>query len=50
MIDLEITMEFDWDKANIDKNFKKHGISIKEAEELFLNQNILFLEDIAFTS
>ncbi|OGK08685.1 hypothetical protein A2767_01290 [Candidatus Roizmanbacteria bacterium RIFCSPHIGHO2_01_FULL_35_10] len=46
MIDFGKIIEFEWDEANIDKSFKKHGITIKEAEELFLDQNILFLEDI----
>lgn len=36
---------FDWDKGNKDKNFKKHGISNEEAEEVFLNEPVTF-EDL----
>lgn len=36
---------FDWDKGNKDKNFKKHGISNEEAEEVFLNEPITY-EDL----
>lgn len=30
-------VEFEWDKGNIGKNFKKHGITDKESEEVFKN-------------
>lgn len=36
---------FDWDKGNKDKNFKKHGISNEEAEEVFLNEPVTY-EDL----
>lgn len=36
---------FDWDKGNRDKNFKKHGITNEEAEEVFLNQPLTY-EDL----
>lgn len=39
-------IKFEWDKGNLDKNYRKHGISVKESEELFLNENILFNDDI----
>ena len=29
---------FEWDKGNIDKNFKKHKVGDKEAEEIFRNE------------
>lgn len=35
-------IEFEWDRGNIDKNFKKHGINNEEAEEVFLNQPFLY--------
>ena len=38
-------IEFEWDKGNKDKNFKKHGILNEEAEEVFLNEPLVF-EDI----
>lgn len=34
-------IEFEWDKGNIDKNFKKHGITNEEAEEVFLNEPLI---------
>lgn len=36
---------FDWDKGNIDKNFKKHNVTNKEAEEVFGNKPIKILKD-----
>jgi len=32
---------FDWDKGNIDKNWRRHKVSFKECEEVFLNQPLL---------
>ena len=46
MVDLEKTAGFEWDENNIDKNYKKHGITPREAEELFLDEDLLLLEDI----
>jgi len=37
---------FQWDKGNVDKSYQKHGITPNEAEEVFLDKDILFLEDI----
>lgn len=37
---------FEWDKGNIDKNLKKHGVSNQEAEEVFRNKPVYILEDI----
>lgn len=31
-------VEFEWDSGNADKNQKKHDVSTKEAEEVFINQ------------
>ena len=36
---------FEWDKNNIDKNEKKHGILFKESEEIFIDEPI-YSEDI----
>lgn len=46
MIDLSKVSGFEWDEWNIDKSYKKHGITTKEAEELFLDKNVLLIEDI----
>lgn len=36
---------FDWDKGNIDKNFKKHQVTNKETEEVFGNKPIKIFKD-----
>ncbi|EKE13872.1 MAG: hypothetical protein ACD_12C00773G0001 [uncultured bacterium] len=46
MMDLNKYTEFEWDKGNIDKSFKKHKISPNEAEEIFLDENLKILKDI----
>ncbi len=45
MIDLSKIIGFEWDKGNIDKSYQKHGITPNEAEEVFLDEDILLLED-----
>jgi hypothetical protein len=37
--------EFDWDEANRLKNWLKHSVSTKEAEQVFLNKKSITLED-----
>lgn len=46
MIDLSIFTGFEWDKGNIDKSYKKHGITPNEAEEIFLDENVKIEKDI----
>ena len=46
MIDLGKIAGFDWDSANIDKSYLKHGITPNEAEEVFADEAQLVLEDI----
>ena len=46
MIDLDSIVGFEWDSANKDKSYVKHGISPNEAEEVFLDENALLQEDI----
>lgn len=46
MIDLSKITSFEWDKGNIDKSYQKHGITPNEAEEIFLDEGIVLLEDI----
>ena len=36
---------FEWDKGNINKNFIKHSVTDKEAEEIFENSPKFILED-----
>lgn len=46
MIDLSKVKGFQWDKGNVDKSYQKHGITPNEAEEVFLDENMLLMEDI----
>ena len=46
MIDVSKLVGFEWDKGNIDKSYKKHEISIREAEEAFLDKQVFLQEDI----
>jgi len=36
---------FDWDKGNLEKNFKKHNVTTQEAEELFANEPFVVRRD-----
>lgn len=46
MMILSDLVEFEWDSGNSDKNYKKHDVSIKEAEETFHNQpKYIFLDE-----
>jgi len=46
VIDVSKLADFEWDKGNIDKSYQKHGISIREAEEAFLDKHVFLQEDI----
>jgi hypothetical protein len=37
VFDLRKIAGFDWDEGNLEKNEAKHGVSVQEAEQLFLN-------------
>lgn len=43
---LDKPLEFDWDKGNIDKNWKKHQVSNTECEEVFFDENKKILKDV----
>jgi uncharacterized protein len=47
MIDLAQISGFDWDEGNSRKSSQKHNVIQSEAEQLFFNQPLLLLEDIA---
>lgn len=38
--------EFEWDAGNLDKSYEKHGITPKEAEEVFVSEELYVLKDI----
>ena len=42
---LPIPIAFEWDKGNIDKNWNKHKLFYKEAEEVFFNRPIKLFSD-----
>ncbi len=46
MINLNKIIGFEWDAWNIDKSYKKHGISPNEAEEVFLDERVKIEKDI----
>jgi len=45
MIDLARIEGFDWDDGNSRKSVDKHGVSHAEAEQVFLNEPLLLLDD-----
>lgn len=46
MVDQSKTREFEWDHGNLDKSFAKHGVTPKESEEIFLDENVRVATDI----
>jgi|SRR3989344_6052846 len=42
---LPTPLSFDWDEGNKDKNWKKHKVFYKEAEEVFFNKPLEIFED-----
>ncbi|PJC29162.1 hypothetical protein CO053_00820 [Candidatus Shapirobacteria bacterium CG_4_9_14_0_2_um_filter_40_11] len=42
---LPVPLSFDWNKGNLDKNWLKHKVSLKEAEEIFFNRPLKIFED-----
>ncbi len=46
MTDLNKISGFEWDEGNIDKSYQKHGITIREAEEAFLDKHVFLQADI----
>lgn len=46
MSQLPKILEFEWDRGNIDKNLEKHGITLREAEEVFVSEELFVKEDV----
>ncbi len=42
---LELLISFNWDDGNLHKNRRKHGISTQEAEEIFVNNPFVMMDD-----
>lgn len=49
MKELPQPREFEWDRANLDKSYQKHGITPKEAEEVFLDEKLLVVPAMKHT-
>ncbi len=42
---MEIPEAFDWDEYNREKNWVKHGVSVKECEQAFFNKSRIVWKD-----
>lgn len=38
-------MEFEWDKGNLEKSRRKHGVTLEEAESVFSDPSLLIIAD-----
>lgn len=45
MVKLPVPLSFDWDQGNIEKNWQKHKVHYKEAEEIFFNKPLKIFPD-----
>jgi uncharacterized protein len=45
MIDLSQIAGFQWDEGNGHKSLDKHGVTQSEAEQVFVNEPLLLMED-----
>jgi len=43
---LPVPLSFEWNKGNIDKNWQKHKVHYKEAEEVFQNDQLQIFPDL----
>ena len=46
MFDIERVVGFEWDDGNSRKSVDKHGVSQAEAEQVFFNVPLFFVEDV----
>ena len=37
---------FDWDRGNLDKSWRLHGVPFWECEQVFFNERLLVVEDV----
>lgn len=45
MVDGNRIIGFEWDKWNVDKSYKKYGITPNETEEVFLDEKVTIKKD-----
>ena len=50
MIDLQLITGFEWDAGNERKSVDKHSVSQAEAEQMFFNEPLLVVPDVAHSS
>ncbi|OGM76924.1 hypothetical protein A2188_01785 [Candidatus Woesebacteria bacterium RIFOXYA1_FULL_43_9] len=43
---LPVPISFEWDEGNLDKNWEKHKVFYKEAEEVFFNKPLHARKDV----
>lgn len=43
---LPVPVSFEWNKGNLEKNWKKHKVHFKKAEEIFFNRPLSIYKDI----
>lgn len=46
MTKLPIPISFEWNESNLEKNWKKHKVYFKEAEEIFFNKPLKIFPDL----
>ena len=46
VFDVSKIQGFNWDRWNLNKSYKKHGITVEEAEEIFLDEEFGYERDI----
>ncbi len=46
MVTLPKILKFEWDKGNLAKSYAGHGITPREAEEIFVDEELYVLPDI----
>jgi uncharacterized DUF497 family protein len=50
MIDFGKNTGFQWDRGNLSKSIEKHGVTPREAEQVFLDPKLLVLRDETHSS
>ncbi len=43
---LDECVGFDWDEANVEKNWERHGVTPEEAEDIFFNEPLVVRVDV----
>lgn len=46
MVTLPKAKIFEWDQGNEDKSYLKHGITTRQAEEAYLDERLVLIEDV----